>query len=307
MVSDSFKRFVLLVGLACAFVGQVSAHESKDHGQKSVLAVRVTTPPIIDGRLDDEAWRHAPVNSEFTDILDEAPAEDRTEVRLVYDDAYIYVAAVMYQARETINAVRRKYDRLQLRFEDYFQVNLDTFHDHGRAYIFLVSPLGVRWDSRDGLFDRNASWDADWRAETAIEDDRWIVEMAIPIGVMHHNRAPDQTWGINCRRRVSLENEATHWNYTPDARGESSEDIWLMRFESEYTFPWDGRLKLTWEEGSDESHLRTLLFAYEDVRNWDFYIVANDFRFFDDAGVEHEKLEFITKFVYRWKPSRKKP
>ena len=64
---------------------------------------------------------------------------------------------------------------------------------------------------------------------------------------------------------------------------------------SEYTFAWEGRLKLTLEQTSEDRYNRTLLFAYEDVGNWDFYFVLNDLAL--DGIVTRG---FFTKFVYRF-------
>src|SRR5262245_31418179 len=60
----------------------------------SVAAMRTADPPKIDGRLDDAAWQHAPVDTKFTQKFpDEAkPPTEKTELRLLYDDDAIYVA-----------------------------------------------------------------------------------------------------------------------------------------------------------------------------------------------------------------------
>ncbi len=249
-MASTRNHFYWQVAAICFATLIASAHGPDDERHpKTIPAIRVSSPPVIDGVLDDAVWREAPVAKKFhpspNDPLTLPPfrrdaammtvgndaelvggfmdtsrddlAELQTEVRIAYDDEFIYVAAVMYQNRDTINATERKYDRMQLRFEDYFQVMFDTFHDHQSTYVFLVSPLGVRWDSRDGVLERNVSWDAEWSVKTDIHDDRWIAEMAIPIGVMYHNRDDYVTWGINFRRRVSLQNASSHWNYTPNA------------------------------------------------------------------------------------------
>lgn len=74
------------------------------------------------------------------------------------------------------------------------------------------------------------------------------------------------------------------------------DEIWLVRCVNEYTFEWDGRIKVTLEESSEDRYNRTLLFAYEDVRDWDFYLVFNDAK--DALGIESRGL--FSKFVYRW-------
>lgn len=56
-------------------------------------------------------------------------------------------------------------------------------------------------------------------------------------------------------------------------------------------------MKVTLEQASDKSFQRTLLFAYEDVKNWDFFFVLTNF---GSSVGEIERQELFTKFVYRW-------
>lgn len=187
---------------------------AQDDGLPPVIAARRADPaPVIDGRLEDEAWAKAPVATDFVDIRLNAPAEDQTFVRLLYDDEFIYVAFECLEDPSTIIATQRKEDRRNLRREDYVQVAFDTFHDHKQAYMFLTSPLGTRWDARDGVFGFNPSWDADWRVATTIQEDRWVAELAIPIGAMYFDRDDDMTWGVNFRRSDRGSNSTSMWSY----------------------------------------------------------------------------------------------
>src|SRR5262245_34591340 len=66
----------------------------------SLQAHRLTGAIQIDGRLDEDAWRDAAFAGEF---LQEAPhygqaATSPTEVRVLYDDQYLYVGARMHHA-----------------------------------------------------------------------------------------------------------------------------------------------------------------------------------------------------------------
>ena len=64
-------------------------------GATAVLrAERVDKPPVVDGKLDDAAWKKATPSTTFTQKIPvdgKAPSEP-TAVRVVYDDKAIYVA-----------------------------------------------------------------------------------------------------------------------------------------------------------------------------------------------------------------------
>ena len=185
--------------------------------KRTVQAVRTETPPTIDGKLDEPEWNNAKVMTDFVNTRLDILSEDQSKVRMLYDDTYLYFAIEVEEKEEDIIANIFKYDRIQLRFEDYFQIGLDTFHDGKQAYLFLFSPIGTRWDSREGVFGRNPSWDANWEVKTVITKERWFAEVRIPIGIMHLNREDDQTWGINFRHRYSITNNSHHWNYNPNS------------------------------------------------------------------------------------------
>src|SRR6187402_2275760 len=70
----------------------------QDPGQHSVHMVRTTTPPVIDGKLDDPAWATAALvdNLHQTTPIEYAVPEERSEIYLLYDDETLYVGARLH-------------------------------------------------------------------------------------------------------------------------------------------------------------------------------------------------------------------
>ena len=54
-------------------------------------AFRVTEPMVIDGRLDEAAWRQAPRSPRFVDLISGGPAIHDTRAMVLWDDQYLYV------------------------------------------------------------------------------------------------------------------------------------------------------------------------------------------------------------------------
>jgi hypothetical protein len=54
-------------------------------------AYRVTTPPIIDGKLDDLCWQHAPRSPRFADLVSGTQAIHDTRAAVLWDDENLYV------------------------------------------------------------------------------------------------------------------------------------------------------------------------------------------------------------------------
>ncbi|MGK2863425.1 MAG: hypothetical protein ACSLE0_15945, partial [Chitinophagaceae bacterium] len=62
-------------------------------------ALRIAaSPPRIDGSLEDNAWKEAPVATGFIQNFPSfgSAASQKTEVRIVYDDSAIYIGAYLY-------------------------------------------------------------------------------------------------------------------------------------------------------------------------------------------------------------------
>src|ERR1041384_5511416 len=80
---------------------------------KHIAASRVTTPPCIDGLLDDEQWRTASADSTFVQFDPEEGAHptERTTVRLMYDDHALYAGILCYDSSpaDIVEQLTRRY------------------------------------------------------------------------------------------------------------------------------------------------------------------------------------------------------
>src|SRR4051812_421097 len=94
-----------------------------------VQAVKATTAPVLDGRLDDSAWTTVPVATQFTQNYprDGAPASARTEARILFVGDAIYVGMRAFASPDRIMAPLSRRDVAPS--SDYLHVLLDTFHD----------------------------------------------------------------------------------------------------------------------------------------------------------------------------------
>lgn len=191
-----------------------------DAPRPSAVAVRaVAAPPQIDGRLDEPAWRHAPVQAGFTQREPAAgqPAAFETEFRVLYDDEAIYVGV-----RGVDPEPQAVEGRLTRRDEgsasDWILVALDTFHDRRSAFVFAVNPAGVQRDMRITDDTReDVGWNAVWEGATAIDADGWVAELRIPLAELRFSRAEAQTWGLQVGRVVPRTGETSYWAHMPSS------------------------------------------------------------------------------------------
>lgn len=148
---------------------------------------RAKKPPVIDGVLDDEAWKAAPV-AVLHGSFDGRPVALRTEARLTYDDANLYVS---FDAEDPdIWGTLLKRDD-PIYEQEVVEIFLDANAD-GRTYNELqVSPHNVIFDAyfparRQGM---DTGWDSGMKTAVKVkgtldnptdQDERWTVELQIP-------------------------------------------------------------------------------------------------------------------------------
>lgn len=218
MSSPSVRLPIATVLMLAAAVAAASAQPpvySRDGaGHVTIRATRITTPIAVDGALDDEAYAQVEALTAFvqTEPRQGAPVSERTEVWVLFDDDQLYFACRCWDEHpERIVANEMRRDSPNLRQNDNFAVELDTFHDRRNGFLFYINPLG-------GIFDalttderqNNSDWNTVWEAKTGRFEGGWVAEMAIPFKSLRYTPGREQVWGINLRRNIRAKNE---WAY----------------------------------------------------------------------------------------------
>ncbi|MDA1210829.1 MAG: DUF5916 domain-containing protein, partial [Bacteroidetes bacterium] len=175
------------------------------------------TPPVIDGNLDDAAWKEAEFLSDFRQNFptDTLPAQYPTQIRFLFDDTYLYIAI---QAKSSgSNFVARSLKRdFRGSTTDNVSFFFDTFMDGVNAYQFGVNPYGAQRESlvSDGGIDRNSfnpDWDVKWFSEGHIEGDSYVAELAIPFYSLKYPEGCTQ-WKMQAYRFDLQNNERSTWS-----------------------------------------------------------------------------------------------
>ena len=186
---------------------------------KRVAAVRITEPIVVDGALDEAAWAAAEPAVDFhQQFPDEfAPATERSEVRFLYDDEMLYVGAMLYDGepdRLIIDSIRRDFSNFQ---SDSFLVVLDTFLDRRSGYGFNTNAAGAQRDvqASDNGRRNDVNWDGAWIVRSAILENGWSTEIAVPFKTLRFPAADVQQWGLNLQRVIRRKNEFATWSPVP--------------------------------------------------------------------------------------------
>lgn len=175
----------------------------------------------IDGVLDETDWSAARVFSGFTqqEPIEGRPAEYDTEVRVLFGDEAIWIAARMYDS-DPASIEKRLSRRDGHATVDNFSVHLDPNLDGLTGYSFRVSAANVQGDTYFYDDDKmDGAWDAVWASAVKIDDQGWTAEMRIPLSQIRYQSSDDlQTWGINFHRFRVANNERSYHSLVSKTR-----------------------------------------------------------------------------------------
>jgi len=187
-----------------------------------VRVSRFEAAPVIDGKLDEEVWKTAAVMRNFIqnrpgDLI--APSK-QTEVLLGYDSKFLYVAFRALDEPDKVRATVAKRDAVF--DDDWVGIFLDTYDDGRRAYELIFNPLGVQADAvfTEGV-NEDFSVDIVMDSKGSINQEGYVVEVAIPFKSLRYEAGKDRNWGVHFFRVIKrFNNEQSSW--MPISRDNSS-------------------------------------------------------------------------------------
>jgi uncharacterized protein DUF5916/cellulose/xylan binding protein with CBM9 domain len=206
-------RHLLFLTLA---LGGVPAWPAAAQSNEAPLRIpRLTGPIELDGRLNEAAWEGVPVLPVvmYTPTF-RAPITERTELKVAYDDRYIYLAGRMWDSESRKIRANTLY-RDRYSGDDLIAIVLDTYNDRQTASWFTVNPAGTRIDrtvSNDAEFSggdpMNDNWNTFWDVATSQSDSGWFAEMRIPFSSLGFQDVDGRvTMGLIVYRVIARKNE----------------------------------------------------------------------------------------------------
>ena len=203
-------------------------------GNATVRAIRLATGIRLDGQLDEAVYSDVEAITDFVQQVpvEGAPATEKTEAWIMFDDTNVYVSARVWESAPEsewiANEMRR--DTSQLRQNDTFTAFFDTFYDRRNGLNFYTNPLGARADqafTNEG--NPNSDWNPVWDVRTGRFDGGWTVEMEIPFKSLRYRSGPDQLWGVQLRRAIRRKNEWVYLTRLPIAAGGGNGSAGIFR------------------------------------------------------------------------------
>jgi hypothetical protein len=231
----------ILSFVATLLGAQTSPADSSAAGKRGVAPVArahpTQKPPVVNGRLDDEAWNGAPPFAGFVqrELQEGAPVTERTEVRILTDGEALYIGAWLFDRDPSRIVPGEKVRDVELGNSDYFAIILDTYLDRQNGFVFATTPAAVEYDGQvvkegegggvtqtgqtraqsGSMGGFNLNWDGSWTVATSVDSLGWYAEFRIPFSTLRYGGGATQTWGLNFARSIRRKNEEAFWAFIP--------------------------------------------------------------------------------------------
>ena len=185
------------------------------NGTLTVRATRVREAITMDGRLDDPVYAEVRPVSDFVqqEPHEGAPATEKTEAWVLFDDDNIYVACRCWDTHpERIVANDMRRDSSNLRQHDNFGVGA-RYLPRPPQRLPVLGLAGRRHSTtaRSATSERSTcDWNTVVDAKVGRFEGGWIAEIAIPFKSLRYGPGREQIWGINFRRTIRAKNEHSY-------------------------------------------------------------------------------------------------
>lgn len=202
------------IALAVLVVSQSAATANAQAVDRSELrAERATTPPKLDGILDDAAWAREPLALDewvsYNPLRGE-PAKQRTSVWVAFDNDAIYFAFRCFddepsKIRTTITRRDNAWN------DDWIALSLDSTRTGQVAYHLFVNPSGIQMDALNTGKNEDSAPDFVWQSAGRVDDQGYVVEMRVPLQSIRFRGGSDVKMGILFFRHNSRMGVSWSW------------------------------------------------------------------------------------------------
>ena len=176
-------------------------------GYSNVYAIDIPfliNPPVIDGNITKGEWdksQHSkliiiqPKNAQNREL------QNKTDVYLGYDKEFLFASFVCHE--KDMSKVKASIHNLEARdtdiwIDDCVEILLDPLASGTERYHFIINSNGIIYDA----LNRDAAWDSNIKVAAKKYDDRWVVEVAIPLSDFNYIPLGMEQWKGNfCREQ----------------------------------------------------------------------------------------------------------
>jgi hypothetical protein len=180
---------------------------------RALEPVKTSTPPVLDGSLDDEAWKTAALVDDVWvtyNPVNGSELPQRTLAYFAYDDENLYFAFYCFDTQpDRIKTSLTKRD--DIFNDDWVGLSLDTVGGRKYGYELFVNPSGIQGDIFRTGEREDSSTDWVWFSAGKIVADGYIVEIRQPLKNIRYASGKDIRMGVLFWRQISRLGMSGSW------------------------------------------------------------------------------------------------
>jgi Domain of unknown function (DUF5916)/Carbohydrate family 9 binding domain-like len=221
----TFRALLLtLLLISCISYSQEIQNQEKNkpenqslRAKKQLNAVFTSEKINIDGKIDETTWKSVETATDFIsfepDNGNPIPESKKTEVKILYDNDAIYIAATMYDDQP--DKILKEFAlRDNFGTADFFGIFINGFNDGQQDFRFILTAANTQNDCQASENSgEDYSWDAIWESKVSVTDFGWVAEIKIPYAALRFSPESKQTWGINFMREIRRDRQKYTWNF----------------------------------------------------------------------------------------------
>ena len=207
-----FVSTPLLFGDAFGYPADVPVDKS---GERTILSTPTDSHITIDGILNETIWGQVKFQGNFIQREPAVgePVSEKTQIAILQSKDNLYIGIKCFDSEPDKIIARDMRRDSEIQNDDFFQIVIDTYHDHRNGYYFKTNPNGAKRDATIGDEGKNYNpdWDGIWDCAAKINDEGWFAEIEIPWKTLNFLEADTVTWGVNFARGIMRKNETSYW------------------------------------------------------------------------------------------------
>jgi uncharacterized protein DUF5916/cellulose/xylan binding protein with CBM9 domain len=176
-------------------------------------------PPVIDGRLDDEAWTQGEWAGDYTQQtpIEGAKPTAPTELKILYDADAVYMAIRAWDDPARVHRYPGRRDDFQDYAVDVVGICFDSYNDKRTGFEFDLTAGGGKIDLvlGNGENEWDTNWDSVWDGRVAHDDKGWTAEFRVPLNQLRYGPQDEQVWGMHAWRWIARNHEEDQWQLIP--------------------------------------------------------------------------------------------
>ena len=180
--------------------------------QQPYKPLRINEKIILDGKLNEAAWKEAVVEDDFMQYDPSAGAapSEKSEIQIIYNNQYLFVGLRAYD-KEPSKLIANSLERdFELSNDDGFALVIDSYNDKSTGLVFIADLLNARFDtefSQDGATENDA-YNTFWDVASSIDSLGYTTEFRIPFSSLRFQTKDTVLMGFRIIRLIKRKNES---------------------------------------------------------------------------------------------------